>query len=255
MEDIKIIEWLKNNSSNGYGDGGDAHGGGWCDGNGDGGGDSSGSGHGDACGNGFGCASGGAYCWESGDGCGDGSGEAPGWGNIGGDGCAFSNYSGLKSFNGDAVFYIDYIPTIIKRITCKKNIACGFILNGDFTLTKCFVAKCGNYFAHGETLKEAVLTARQKRWGNMDIESAIEEFCKEFKPNKKYKCSKFFKWHNYLTGSCKMGRETFMKNHDIKMNNEFTVDEFIELTINDYGGEIIEQLKGRWDKLKKGESD
>lgn len=40
-----------------------------------------------------------------------------------------------------------------------------------------------------------------------------------------------------------------------KMNDEFTVDEFIELTINDFGGEIIEQLKGRWDKLKKGESD
>lgn len=238
MEDVKIIEWIKKNSGDGSGDG---------------------SGYGD--GNGFGSGCGDSYGYASGYGAqfgfGDGSGEAPGWGDIdgGGQGCASINNSGLKSFNRDEVFYIDGIPTIIKRITCKKNIACGFILNGDFTLTKCFVAKCGNYFAHGETLKEAVLTARQKRWGNMDIESAIEEFCKEFKPHVKYKCSKFFEWHNYLTGSCKMGRETFMKNHDIKMNDEFTVDEFIELTINDFGGEIIEQLKGRWDKLKKGESD
>lgn len=231
MEDVKIIEWLKNNSGDGSGSG-------------------SGYGFGDGSGSGSGFGFGGTYCWESGD----GSGEAPGWGDIGGrgQGCASKNNSGLKSFNRDEVFYIDGIPTIIKRITCKKNIACRFILNGDFTLTKCFVAKCGNYFAHGEALKEAVLTARQKRWGNMDIESAIEEFCKEFKPNKKYKCSEFFEWHNYLTGSCKMGRETFMKNHDIKMNDKFTVDEFMELTINDYGGEIIGQLKERWDKLKKG---
>ena len=52
-----------------------------------------------------------------------------------------------------------------------------------------------------------------------------------------------------------MGREAFVKNHDLNLDDEFTVDEFIELTINDYGGEIIGQLKERWDKLKKGVSD
>ena len=43
-----------------------------------------------------------------------------------------------------------------------------------------------------------------------------------------------------------MGRESFVKNHDLNMEDEFTVDEFIELTENDYGSEIIKKLKEVW---------
>ena len=45
-----------------------------------------------------------------------------------------------------------------------------------------------------------------------------------------------------------MGRESFMKNHEIKMDDEFTVDEFIDLTINDYGSSVIEHLKIKWNE-------
>ena len=81
----------------------------------------------------------------------------------------------------------------------------------------------------------------------MDTDEKIEKFIEEFEYKKKYKNSVFYEWHNMLTGSCEMGRNAFVKNHGINLDDEMTVDEFIELTINDFGSEIIEQLKERWE--------
>ena len=128
-------------------------------------------------------------------------------------------------------------------------------MNCDFTYEPCYIVKGNGYFAHGKTIREAQQGLVKKYIEDMDEEEIIEKFISEFEPNKKYKGSVFFNWHHYLTGSCLMGREAFVKNHDLNLDDEFTVDEFIELTINDYGGEIIGQLKERWDKLKKGVSD
>ena len=201
----------------------------------------SGSGYGNSKGNGYGYGDGDGSGYGNSKGNGDGSGYGKGY-SFDGDGD--NNNNNISIFNSDIVYQIDNIPTIIKHI--KGNIACGFILNDDFTLTKCFIAKDDKYFAHGKTLKDAVNTVRQKKWQDMDTETIINEFCKEFKPHEKYKCATFFMWHNYLTGSCELGRKTFMKNHNIEMDDEFTVDEFINLTINDYGKEIIKQLKEQW---------
>lgn len=77
----------------------------------------------------------------------------------------------------------------------------------------------------------------------MDTEEAIQQFIEKFNKNKKYKGSTFYTWHHILTGSCEMGRNNFIKNHDINLNKMYSVKEFIELTENDYGGEIIKQLK------------
>ena len=210
MEEVKIMEWIKNNSGSG---------------------------------NGFGNGSGDVF----GDGSGSGFGDGDGYG----DGSGFDDK--LKSINGDAVFNIDNVPTIIKHT--KGNVAKGFILNCDFTYEPCYIVKGNGYFAHGKTIREAQQGLVKKYIEDMDEEEIIEKFMSEFEPNKKYKGSVFFNWHHYLTGSCLMGRESFVKNHDLNLDDEFTVDEFIELTINDYGGEIIEQLKEQWDKLKKGVSD
>ena len=177
-------------------------------------------------------------CYGHGYGCGYGRGDGSGF-DFG-----YNYNNNISIFNSDVVYQIDNVPTIIKHI--KGNIACGFIINDDLTLTKCFIVKDDKYFAHGNTLKDAVDAVRQKKWQGMDSETIINEFCKEFKPHEKYKCSKFFEWHNYLTGSCELGRKTFMKNHNIEMDDEFTVDEFINLTINDYGKKIIKQLKEQW---------
>lgn len=58
--------------------------------------------------------------------------------------------------------------------------------------------------------------------------------------------SAFFDWHHRLTGSCNMGRQEFAKEHNIDIENgEMTVAEFIKLTRDSYGGEVIRTLE-RW---------
>lgn len=248
MEEVKIMEWIKNNSGSGFGSG-KGSGSGDGDGFGDGSGFGSGSGFGDGDGYGSGFGSGFGYGFGFGYGKGFGSGDGYGFGFGFGKGYGDK----LKSINGDAVFNIDNVPTIIKHT--KGNIAKGFIVNCDFTYEPCYIVKGNGYFAHGKTIREAQQGLVKKYIEDMDEEEIIEKFMSEFEHGKKYKGSVFFNWHHYLTGSCLMGRESFVKNHDLNLDDEFTVDEFIELTINDYGGEIIGQLKERWDKLKKGESD
>ena len=213
MEDVKIKEWLEDNTKNsGYGSG-------------DGSGYGSGYGYGDGDGSGYG----------SGDGSGYGSGSGDGYGEN------------IKIFNNDTVWDIDSVQTIIKQI--KGQIAKGFILNRDFTLEPCYVVKGNGYFAHGKDIREAQSSLREKIFENMDSDEAIEQFISKFEKDKSYKGTEFFEWHHYLTGSCLMGRESFVKNHELDLEKEYTVDKFIELTENDYGSEIIKQLKERWNNI------
>lgn len=52
-----------------------------------------------------------------------------------------------------------------------------------------------------------------------------------------------------------MGREQFARDHDVSLDGEMTVAEFIALTENAYGGEAIKRLKEalrrqcRWDTV------
>lgn len=226
----KIKEWIEENSNSDDGSGcGLGRGNGWGSGDGDGWGDGSGSGFGSGWGDGSG----------SGSGCGWGSGSGSGSGDsLGLD-------DGIDYFNGEKVFIIDELDTIINHI--KGNVAKGSILNSDFTTTPCFIVKGNGYFAHGETVREAFNALRSKIFENMDSEEAIESFTKKFEKNKKYPCKDFYEWHHYLTGSCEMGRKSFMQNKGITFDDSFTVDEFIEICENDYGSEIIKQLKERWE--------
>lgn len=59
-----------------------------------------------------------------------------------------------------------------------------------------------------------------------------------------YPAIDLFEWHNTLTGSCKLGREQFCRENNIDIEKDsFTIEEFIKLTANSYGGEIIKKLK------------
>ena len=194
-----------------------------------------GSGFGNGKGSGNGNGSG--KVWGSGFDNGSGF----GWGF--GDGWSF----GIEMFNNQQVNNIDNIPTIITNL--KGNIAKGFILNGDFTLSPCFVVKHNSIFAHGETLHEAQQALESKLFDEMEVEEKIEMFLKEFEPNKKYKGSVFFDWHNKLTGSCEMGRKSFIRDNNLSLDDEYTVNEFIAITENSYGSEIIKQLKASWKRL------
>ena len=145
-------------------------------------------------------------------------------------------------FCGKTVYSIDETLTIITSI--KNNIAKGYLLNKDLTLTPCYIVRKGNYFAHGETIKKAVRDVLAKELNNMPVEEKIEEFKIAFPDfNKKYPAKEFHKWHGILTGSCEFGRDSFINNNQIDLNELYSVSEFIEFVKNEYGSEIIKKLK------------
>lgn len=213
MEKELVLKWL---SSNGYGDG---------NGSGDGNGNGDGYGYGDGNGDGYGNGNGNGY----GDGYGNGDGS--------GDGEKIIKHKGYN------VFYIDNMPTIITAIF--GNYAKGFTIGEDYQLTPCYVAKSeiGNFFAHGETLEKAMEDLQEKIADNMSDEEKIQMFCTTFKKDEKYKGTEFFKWHSILTGSCLFGRNEFVKNHNLDVEALYTVNEFITICENDYGKDIIKELK------------
>ena len=165
-----------------------------------------------------------------------------------GDGYGYGNGygNGKKSINGMKICTIDNIPTILTLI--KGNIAKGYILNGDLSLTPCYVVKTNNLFAHGRTLKEAQRALQEKLFEDMNEDERIEMFITEFPTlNTMVKNQELFDWHNKLTGSCLLGREQFCKNNGINLNGSMLVYDFIELTKDSYGSEIIKKLAKRYD--------
>ena len=105
------------------------------------------------------------------------------------------------------------------------------------------MAKARNCFAHGENLKTAQEALEEKLFADMNVEEKIDKFIEKFKLNIKYPAKDFYDWHNKLTGSCEMGRKAFAKDHDIDIDNDkMTVEEFIKLTKNSFGGSVIKQL-------------
>ena len=184
----------------------------------------------------IGSGSGSGYGDGYGYGSGSGSGSGYGYGSGDGDG------SGVKSINGNSIYVVDNIPTIITNV--KGNIAKGFILQSDLSLTPCFIVKENNQFSHGNTLHEAFESLQEKLYDDSTEEERIDKFKEHFSDfSKKYSAKDLFIWHHVLTGSCKAGREAFCKDKGIDVNNDrFTVYEFIELTKNSYGGDIIRRL-------------
>ena len=179
--------------------------------------------------------------YGSGSGYGDGSGSGDGYGD--GSGSGYGDGSAINMFNGDKVYIIDEMPTIIKSV--RNNIAKGFILNGDFTLIPTFVVKENGKFAHGETLHDAFDSLQEKLYDDSTEEERLEAFKKHFPDfTKKVSAKELFHWHHVLTGSCKQGRMSFCANKGIDIDKDaYTVHEFIGLTQDSYGGDIIRKLK------------
>ena len=214
MLETKIKNFLNLSSGSGYGSG-----------------DDSGYGSGDDSGSGYGYGSGD----DSGSGSGDdsGSGYGYGYGDDSGD--------GVKEVNGDTVYIVDYVPTIIKSV--RDNIAQGFILQRDLTLKPCYIVKEQNMFAHGDTLHDAFTALQEKLYDNSTEEERIEAFRKKFPEyDTLYPNRNLFTYHHVLTGSCRMGRESFCKDKGIDLDGSTTVREFVELTKDSYGGDVICKL-------------
>lgn len=176
----------------------------------------------------------------SGSGVGVGSGVGAGRGCI--SGCISNYIFGLKTLNDQPVDMIDGIPTILTSII--GNVAKGFIVRTDLSLTPTFVCKNGNTFSHGETLHKAREALLEKLFDDMPTEDRVEAFCAEFKSGVKRPAMDFFSWHHRLTGSCEQGRREFARQHDVDIDrDELTPEEFFALTGDSYGGSIIRQTE------------
>ena len=203
----------------GYGDGdGDGYGYGYGDG------DGYGYGYGDGSGSGYGYG----YGYGSGYGDGDGSGSGDGYGS--GDG------SGAKEFNGRKVYDIDSVLTLIYAV--KGDAARGAVLRTDMTLRDCWIARRGNFFAHGDTLHEAVEAVEAKWRENRPLDDRIAEFVKTH-PVLDEEYGDLFDWHHVLTGSCGFGRRQWCEEHGYKPTDSITLRTFITETVGDYGGDVI----------------
>ena len=183
-----------------------------------------------------------SYGNGSGDGSGYGDGDGYGYGDGSGDGSGYGDgYGyGLVNYDGLKVNYIDELPTVITQL--KQGYAKGFIINKDLTTKPCFIAKRGDFFAHADTLKKAVADAERKQQNSLPVEERIANFKEAIKGMDKIPSSLLYDWHTTLTGSCDFGKDEFMRNNSISLDDEFTLKEFVELTKNNYGGEIIRRL-------------
>ena len=148
----------------------------------------------------------------------------------------------MKSIGGKRIYKIDGVPTVIT--SARGGVATGFIVQSDLTLTPCYIVKENNRFAHGENLHEAYNDLMEKLYDDSSEEERLEKFREHFPDfSRKYPAEDLFVWHHVLTGSCRAGCEAFCRDRGIDIkNNEYTVYEFIEITKDAYGGDIIRKL-------------
>ena len=229
LED-KIKKFLAIDIGSGSGDGsGYGSGDGSGDGYGYGYGSGSGDGYGDGYGYGYGSGSGDGSGYGSGDGSGDGYGYGSGYGD------------GVKEVSGSMVYIVDNTPTIITSV--RANVAQGFILQSDLQTIPCYIVKENNKFAHGETLRDAFMSLHEKLYDDSTEEERIEAFVKKFPSyDTKYDNKDLFVYHHVLTGSCRMGRELFVNSKGLSLGDKTSVREFVELTMDAYGGDVIRKL-------------
>ena len=164
-----------------------------------------------------------------------------GYGYGSGDGDGYGDGYGVKEINGDTVYMVDDVPTTIKSV--RGNIAQGYILQRDLTQKPCYIVKEQNKFAHGSTLHDAFTALQEKLYDDSTEEERIEAFCKKFPDyDTPYSNRDLFAYHHVLTGSYRMGRESFCEDKGISLDGRTTVREFVSLTKDSYGGETIRKL-------------
>ena len=182
------------------------------------------------------------YGYDHAEGCGCG------WGFIYGNGDGYmidiegTTDKDIKVLNGNLVDYVDKLPTIITQV--HGNIACGYIIESDLTLSPCFIARVGNCFAHGYTLKGAIADAERKALTSTPIEVRVVKFIESFGTiDSEHTGKKFYEWHHILTGSCKMGRDTFCKANNVDLEKMYSVRYFLDITKESYGSDVINLLR------------
>ena len=176
----------------------------------------------------------------------DGYGYGDGYGDGDGNGYGYGNGDGIKKYRNHDVFIIDGVPTIITNI--HGNIAQGYTLSKNTILVPCYIAKVGNYFAHGDTAKHAYADALAKYQQNQPLSERIADFINQYPSlDSEATHEDLFRWHSVLTGSCRFGRLEFCKEHGLNPEQgTMTVRQFLNLTQDAYGGDAIRELRSKY---------
>ena len=84
---------------------------------------------------------------------------------------------------------------------------------------------------------------QEKLYDDSTEEERIEVFVKKF-PNYDmlYPNRDLFAYHHILTGSCRMGRDSFCKDKGKNLDGSTTYREFVSFTKDNYGSETIRKL-------------
>ena len=170
-----------------------------------------------------------------------------------GDGNGDGNGNGLKAYNGRDVYYIDGLPTLLYKVHVEDEAngwAVGRIIRNDLTTDKTYIAKRGFMFAHGATLQEAIAAVNAKLLAGKSMDERLDAFVEAYPLVDTFVSGhELFKWHNILTGSCLQGRKAFVADRALDLNGRFTILEFIALTRNAFGGNVIKRLEERYRSL------
>lgn len=193
-------------------------------------------------GDGAGVQSGGGNLNGSGYGRGDKAFNGMGWDDFIGDGCGKPR--NIKTFNNNPVYQIDLKQVIITKLL-NPFLAQGFILNQDFQLDSCYIAKGNNSLALGKTVQEAQLYIEERKFDHLTENERFNLFVDKFPElDVPYNAIDIFMYHHVLTGSCAKGRIDFLKTHEITQETTGTIREFFELLKIDYsrGSTCINKL-------------
>ena len=173
----------------------------------------------------------------TGYGCGEGYGNGYGYDK----GCGYGTGLGVKEINGLIAYIFDNTPTIITSV--HNNGAKGFSVQTTLQLKPCYIVKENNQFAHGDTLRDAFMSLQEKLFDNSTEGERLKAFKKKFPEyDVKYSNRDLFTYHHILTGSCRIGRETFVVDKGLSLDGKTSVREFVELTKDSCGGKIIKKL-------------
>ena len=188
---------------------------------------------------GYGYGNGYGYGYGDGDGSGCTDGSGNGYGNGAGKGR--SNGYGITEIEGRKVYEVDRTPTIITAV--RGNVAQGFLLEKNTHLVPCYIVKDGDNFAHGKTLHKAYTALQEKLYDDSTGEERIAAFKEKFPEyDTLYSNEDLYHYHHVLTGSCEMGRQSFINSHGLTLDGTMTVRQFVELTKDAYNGDIIKEL-------------
>lgn len=147
----------------------------------------------------------------------------------------------IKTHNGNKVYYINDVPTVIKSINC--GIGHGYIIDNNGKSVEKFVAKSYNIFVFGDSFDEVYDKLYEKDRIKEYSEIFINKFVEHFKLNRKYNFSELAFWHRNLTGACIEGIMLFCKDNNINFENDkMTVQEFLNISKNSYGKSIVKNI-------------